>query len=185
MKKEEPVEKTLKRFKKAMRPSLFLPVFYTVVFGLVIVSLFVLNDRPPFVQALLTVALVGVDLVFWLIFMKGRKNAKSVALAMDEAIERAEQGLEAQDRLSDEDWQTLSEALKRLIGLFGWFIALTSLCLLFFQVRQIVSIPDLVFYLVTGLMGAGIAFVIVFGIWKVVKFRQLSKELWKDTESKS
>lgn len=161
-----------------MRPSLFHPVFYTIVFGLAIASLYILNEQSSIIQALVTIVLVGIDLVLWLIYLKERKNYQSVDYAMNEAIERAEQGLEAKDRLSDEDWKTLSRTLKQLIGLFAWFIGLTTLCIISLQIRQIVVIPDIVFYPVLMMMGAGVGFVILFGILKWVEYRKLSKEIF-------
>lgn len=184
MKKEVPIEKDLRRFKRALRPSLFLPLFYTVVFGLVIASLYILNEQSAIVKVILTLLLGGVIVVLWFIYRKERNNAKSIATAMDEALEQAENGLAPQEGKGDESLETMTREIKRLLGLFAWFTVLTSLGMIFYHTSKMVAIPDFVFNLVMTLLGAGIAYVLVRTIHRWVRIRKLTKKSYLSTESK-
>lgn len=184
MKKEEPIEKDLRRFKRALRPSLFLPLFYTFVFGLVIASLYILDEQSAVVKAILSLLLVGIVFVFWLLYWKERNNAKSIATALDEAMEQAENGLAPQEGKGDESLETVTREIKRLLGLFAWFSGLTSLGMIFYHTSMMVAIPDFMFNLVMALLGAGIAYVLVRTIHRWVRIRNLTKKSCLSNESK-
>lgn len=103
-KNQEPTaEEIVKGIKNYFKPSLFLPIFYTIVFGLGIIGNFFVGDGEVISKVLMGIIFTGLIALFWVIYFKEKKNSNELNKEFDETLLRPEMNEEENESDSPEN----------------------------------------------------------------------------------
>ncbi|MGD9910007.1 MAG: hypothetical protein AB7U79_05345 [Candidatus Izemoplasmatales bacterium] len=98
--KELTVEEIAKGFKNYLNPSLFLPIFYTVVFGLGMIGNFFVGDGELLSKILVGILFTGLIVLFWVIYFIEKKNSNEFNEEIDKSLLHQERNIDENENLS-------------------------------------------------------------------------------------
>ena len=190
MKEKTDAQKLIKSLRKANKASLFLPIFYSFVFGFVIVSVFILPAGEIKNRVLMLIVSLFVIILSWILYVFGKKNEKE----QKGVIDKLEADLESENLESEND-ETLSEeqadiieekvnVIKNKILIIIRFEIYLIICFLFLGLLLIfhntLDLPQWVLFTLLATLVSGILF---FSIDLIIKYYQLynySKQNFKE-----
>jgi len=79
-------EEVVKRLQNWMKPSLFLPIFYTIVLGLSMFAFIVDGDGAILYKILIGLIFTGLIVMFWFIYITEKKKSKVFNFKLEEDL---------------------------------------------------------------------------------------------------
>ncbi len=195
MKKKSDSQKFVKGLRGYFKAGLFLPIFYTSVFILVITSLIVLPDYGLLIKIIGVVLSLIIIFFFWFLFGYERKNEKKMKVYIDEI----EMKLESQNNV-DEEKLSMNEISERneedylseeQISIFTkkshiflryqvYLILSIALFSLGFRLKDLLDFPSWLNVLILSMFGFLIILSGFLGIKTYINLRKYADEVSKD-----
>lgn len=187
MKKQTDNQKAFHTFRRLMKAGLFLPIFYTVIFGLGIVSVIVLPEAEVQNRYLVIFGSSVVILLFWVRYAYEKKREKSLFATVDQLeveltkatddlpeIEQVE-AMSEDERLTAQRIETITDKVKIVSVCSILFIVSFAVVGILFYIQDLVEWPIVVFVAVYLVFGLCILCALFIGILNYVKIIQFAK----------
>lgn len=111
MKKTNDDQKMIKQLRNMNKVSVFMPIFYTLFYGLALVGLIILPEEIIKQKWIFIVVLVLFLTLTWTIFTVEKKHEKEAKEEIDELIYKIENDIEDEDHMSDEHFEEIKKKI--------------------------------------------------------------------------
>jgi hypothetical protein len=111
MKKTNDDQKMIKQLRNMNKVSVFMPIFYTLFYGLALVGAIILPEEIIKQKWIFIVVLVLFLTLTWTIFTVEKKHEKEAKEEIDELIYKIENDIEDEDHMSDEHFEEIKKKI--------------------------------------------------------------------------
>lgn len=111
MKNTDEDQKLIKQLRNMNKVSAFMPIFYTLFYGLALVGVIILPEEIIRQKWIFIVVLVLFLTLTWTIFTVEKKHEKEAKEEIDELIYKIENDIEDEDLMSDEHFEEIKKKI--------------------------------------------------------------------------
>ncbi|MDD4157639.1 MAG: hypothetical protein WC479_08955 [Candidatus Izemoplasmatales bacterium] len=187
MKEKTDNQKLIKSLKNVNNVGLFIPIFYTLVFGLVIMAAIVLPADEINNRILMLVVFPLLIILCWTLYAIGKKKEKEIKKTFDKLEVVLDSDRDVEEDISDEQAQIYAKKIQVLNDKFQnyvRYIMYLSICVLFFALLilllNIIGSPQWILITLLVFLLVFIIYLSIMGYIKYKKFYEYIKMNFKD-----
>lgn len=177
MKEKTDNQKLIKSLKKVNHVGLFIPIFYTLIFGLAIIASIVLPTDEINNRVLMLIVFPLLIILCWILYAIWKKMEKEMLKTIDKLGIVLDSERDVEEDLSDEQVQIYVEKIEVFKSKFQnliKYLVYLSICVLFFALlKLLLNIIGLPQWIITTLLVLQLVFIIYLSIMGYIEYKKI------------
>lgn len=175
---EKDKQDLIRTLKKANKESLFLPIFFTIIFGSAILGVIYLPAEEVGGSKLPYLILLPLFIIiYWFLYILGKRNQKQMSLAIEE-LETT--GDEEHEHFSQEQSDRLQTSFKSITRYLIYFYIALLVVSLYNVLNQFIEITGWLAIAIGIVLFANLCLSLLFGILKYIKVFRYVKSITEE-----